>query len=158
MNEQLIQEIGKFLEHNYGLVAIILGAIIQVAPIKVYPVDWIKALLKWLGKCMFIEIDNRLDKMEKDIKSIGDRQVKFEQDADEKWIQQIRTEILEFDNKITKRQFSYGREKYEHIIFGLYPEYEALLQKYGKENGKVTRAMERINKDYDFRISDDPTF
>lgn len=151
MSEQIIQEIGRFLERNYVLVALLIGTFVQVSPIKVYPVDWIKKGIKWIGSIITTEIITKLNDIEKKVDGL-------EREVDQNRIKDIRFQILEFDNAITRRKYDYEREAYEHVIYDLHPEYEDLLKKYGKVNGKIDRAMQRINQHYDEHLSDDPTF
>jgi len=149
MNAELIQEIGRFIEKNYIVIAIVLGAFVQVSPIKIYPLDLVKKILKWIGAQLMIDVDKKLDSIEH---KVDDMECEF----DKKRIKDLRFEILDFDNAITRR--SYGRESYEHVMFDIHQEYEQLLEKYEMKNGKVDRAMKRISESYDKRIADDPQF
>lgn len=149
MDAEAIKEIGRFIENNYIVIAILLGAFIQVSPIKIYPLNAVKKVLKWIGNQLLIDTDKKLDNIEKKVDIL-------EEDFDKKRIKDLRFEILKFDNAITKRD--YGRESYEHVIFDIHQEYVQLLEKYNEVNGKVDRAMKRINEDYDRRVNKDPSF
>lgn len=151
MDGQIIQEIGKFLERNYVLVALLIGTFIQISPIKIYPVDWIKSGIKYFGNILTADIITKLNAIENKVDDL-------EKETDQTRIKDIRFQILEFDNEVTKRKFDYEREAYEHIIYDLHPEYEELLKKYGKVNGKIDRAMQRINQSYDDHVRNDPNF
>ena len=149
MDAEAIKEIGRFIESNYVIIAVLLGAFIQVSPIKIYPLNLIKKILKWIGNQLLVDMDKKLDIIEHKVDEL-------ETDFDKKRIKDLRFEILDFDNAITKR--SYGRESYEHVIFDIHQEYMQLLKKYDEKNGKVDRAMKRINDDYDRRINENPSF
>lgn len=149
MDAEVIKEIGRFIEGNYVVIAVVLGVFIQISPIKIYPLNIIKVILKWIGNQLFADTDKKLDSIEH---KVDDLETEF----DKKRIKDLRFEILKFDNAITKRD--YGRESYEHVIFDIHQEYIQLLEKHGEVNGKVDRAMKRINDDYDRRVNEDPSF
>lgn len=65
---------------------------------------------------------------------------------DQKRINQIRLGIWDFSNSLSTCQRDL--EEYEEI-FDMYEEYEGLLKKYKKKNGRTTRAMENIRWHYD---------
>ena len=148
MDAEVIQEIGRFIERNYLLIALVLGAFIQVSPIKIYPLDLLKGALKWVGRQIMENVDKKLDTIEKKVD-------KLEKEADDKRIKDLRFLILDFDHSILS--VDYSREAYEHIIFDIHHEYEQLLAKYEMTNGKVDRAMKRINEKYETHLSD-PSF
>lgn len=149
MNAELIQEIGRFIERHYVLIAIVLSTFIQILPVKIYPLDFIKKLFKWAGEQLMIDVEKKLDNIEHKVDEM-------ESEFDKKRIKDLRFEILDFDNAITRN--TYSRESYEHVMFDIHQEYEQLLKKYNTKNGKVDKAMKRINDSYDKRIAEDPQF
>lgn len=149
MNAELIEAIGRFIEKNYLVIALLIGAFIQISPIKIYPLDLIKKIIRWVGDQFMTDVDKKLDVIEHKVDEM-------ERLSDKKRIKDLRFDILSFDNSISTCKFS--RESYEHVMFDIYEEYEQLLKKYDKTNGRVDRAMKRINDSYDQRIAEDPSF
>lgn len=144
---QIIDIIQEYGWKATGVIAL-LGIFIQISPIKINPLSWIgKQIirgLRWVGKQMTNEIADRMDKLEKDLQMVKDN-------ADQKRIKDLRWQILDFANSAKK--LTYQRESYDHI-YALHEEYEDLLKKYGMTNGKVTRAMEIIDRTYEERTND----
>ena len=156
----VIDELKEFIKQQWGWVFVILSfifaRIIQVSPIKVYPANWIKKGLGWIGKQLNSEVEKSIEKLGVEIEEIRKEVKRQEFETDQKRIMDLRYNILDFADAIRKREFD--RETYEHIIFDVHREYDELLNKYGMTNGKVARSMERINERYNELILKNPDF
>ena len=140
----------EFMKEHWGWVTVLLGGIIQISPIKIYPVEWIKKGLRWLGKYLTGSLEEEIKEVKKNVE-------KLEYEFDQKRIKDLRYEILKFGDNILIPGFTADRETYEHIIYDVHEEYAALLQKYNMKNGKVSRAMKRISDRYE-ELLIDPNF
>lgn len=67
-----------------------------------------------------------------------------------KEISDMRTTLLDFANAIMNDR-DYNREQYEHIL-DVYQDYENVLEENHMDNGRVTRSMEYVKKNYDYLI------
>lgn len=146
---QIIEEIKRICMANWGWVIFIAGTLIQVSPVKVYPLNWVKALLKWIGKQMTIDLESSIESLKKDVKRLEEQSNRIETENDERRIKDLRSEILNFAEAIRRPDSDNDREQYEHVIFDLHKEYEELLSRYGRQNGKVDKAMGRITTKYE---------
>ncbi len=83
-------------------------------------------------------LDKKFDDLNKEIKDTR-------KESDDRRMAQIRREILEFANHI--REDQPDKEMCEEV-FELHEEYETLLLRWGKHNGRTTRAMAEIEEYY----------
>lgn len=67
-----------------------------------------------------------------------------------KEISDMRTTLLDFANALMNDR-DYNREQYEHIL-DVYQDYENVLKENHMDNGRVTRSMEYVKKNYDYLI------
>lgn len=121
----------------------VISCVVEFTPIKLHPISFI--LVK-LGKAINKDVANS-------VSALNDRMDKFEvslQQLDEentdRYIKSLRGEILSFSNECKAGKKHYKHE-FEHII-EIHEDYERLLHKLGKENGKVTIEFEYIKSLY----------
>lgn len=117
--------------------------VVEVAPIKINP--WTK-MLKFIGNKMNADILDRLNQMERQLKSQDDKIDNNEKDR-------IRYEILDFARACRKHE-KHTKEEFDHI-FEQYDKYEVILAKLEQPNGKVTQAMHFISEVYQDILADD---
>ncbi len=110
--QQIVEWIGKYLWQ----IVIVLSIFIQITPIKINP--W-SALFKWIGGFLTNEINNKLDKISKEV---------AENEKD-----RIRWEILDFANSCRNGR-RHTRDEFQHIV-ELRDKYERLLKETKDKNG-----------------------
>lgn len=88
-------------------------------------------------------LSNQITKLNQMMNKLNDNFVKKE-------ISDMRTTLLDFANAIMNDR-DYNREQYEHIL-DVYQDYENVLKENHMDNGRVTRSMEYVKKNYDYLI------
>lgn len=144
-----------------GSVVAVLSFIIEFTPIKLHPLRFICSKLgKALNSDIKKEIETIKTEMETirtDVKNLGDSLQKTEtsltkkiEENDltqtERYIKQLRGEILEFSNSCMNGTL-HTKDEFEHII-DKHEEYEKLLESLGRTNGVVTLEFEYISDVY----------
>ena len=101
-----------------------------------------------------IEIRNGLkhdqDNLSDQISELNQMMSKLNNNFVKKEISDMRTTLLDFANAIMNDR-DYNREQYEHIL-DVYQDYENVLKENHMDNGRVTRSMEYVKKNYDYLI------
>lgn len=101
-----------------------------------------------------IEIRNHLqenqENLSNQITELNQMMNKLNNNFVKKEISDMRTTLLDFANAIMNDR-DYNREQYEHIL-DVYQDYENVLKENHMDNGRVTRSMEYVKKNYDYLI------
>ena len=98
-----------------------------------------------------IEIRNGLKQDQDNLSDqISELNQKLNNNFVKKEISDMRTTLLDFANAIMNDR-DYNREQYEHIL-DVYQDYENVLEENHMDNGRVTRSMEYVKKNYDYLI------
>lgn len=101
-----------------------------------------------------IEIRNHLqenqENLSNQITELNQMMNKLNNNFVKKEISDMRTTLLDFANAIMNDR-DYNREQYEHIL-DVYQDYENVLKENRMDNGRVTRSMEYVKKNYDYLI------
>ena len=101
-----------------------------------------------------IEIRNGLkqdqDNLSDQISELNQMMNKLNNNFVKREISDMRTTLLDFANAIMNDR-DYNREQYEHIL-DVYQDYENVLEENHMDNGRVTRSMEYVKKNYDYLI------
>lgn len=137
-----------------GSVVAVLSFIIEFTPIKLHPIRFICSKL---GKALNSDIKKEMESIKTDVKNISDSLQKTEasltkkiEENDlvqtERYIKQLRGDILEFSNSCMNGTL-HTKDEFEHII-DKHEEYEKLLEKLGRTNGVVTLEFEYISDVY----------
>lgn len=99
-----------------------------------------------------IEIRNNLqenqENLSKQISELNQMLNKLNNNFVKKEVSDMRTVLLDFANAIMNDR-DYNREQYEHIL-DVYHDYENVLEENHMDNGRVTRSMEFVKKNYDY--------
>ena len=99
-----------------------------------------------------IEIRNHLkenqENLSNQITELNQMLNKLNNNFVKKEISDMRTVLLDFANAIMNDR-DYNREQYEHIL-DVYHDYENVLEENHMDNGRVTRSMEFVKKNYDY--------
>ena len=102
------------------IIIIALSCFIEIIPVKVNPLS---AILKYIGNCMFSDINERLEKIETQM--------------DENEIDHIRWEILNFANACRDGQRKPSQDEFEHVI-SQNSKYKNLIEKHDIANDVYT--------------------
>ena len=90
------------------------------------------------------------DNLSDQISELNQMMNKLNNNFVKKEISDMRTTLLDFANAIMNDR-DYNREQYEHIL-DVYQDYENVLEENHMDNGRVTRSMEYVKKNYDYLI------
>lgn len=156
---KLIKELLSFIEgHETFFImtaTFVSSCIIQAAPVKVYPLNWLKFLtikaIKWIGEEMNKELTLQFSELQQEIKVLDTKFTEKTKTDDENRLKDLRWEILSFSDNVDKH--FYKQEQFDHI-FDSHESYDELIAKYEKTNGKVDRAMKKINEFYEIYRND----
>ena len=155
---KLIQENWDTVQDSFGQILALLaicGLSIDLMPwIHINPV---RAIFKYIGNVTgkyIAGIVNRsldgvrveLDKQNNQIRNIAHGLLDMSDRFDKKELEDIRWEILDFGNKIRRRE-NYSKEAWDHII-SQHDYYEKVIEEKGLENGKMDMTYEYIMKRY----------
>ena len=130
--QQILNWIGQHIIH----ILLVLSVFIQIAPIKINP--W-TSLIKWIGRSLTSNINDKLIKMENDLKSLS-----FDIDENEK--DRIRWEVLDFANSC-REGMRHSKDQFQHIIT-LNDKYKKLLKKTEDKNGVFDAQYDFIQRIY----------
>lgn len=86
-------------------------------------------------------LSNQITELNKMLNKLNNNFVKKE-------VSDMRTVLLDFANAIMNDR-DYNREQYEHIL-DVYHDYENVLKENRMDNGRVTRSMEFVKKNYNY--------
>ena len=130
--QQILNWIGQHIIH----ILLVLSVFIQIAPIKINP--W-TSLIKWIGRSLTSNINDKLIKMENDLKSLS-------LDIDENEKDRIRWEVLDFANSCREGR-RHSKDQFQHIIT-LNDKYKKLLKKTEDKNGVFDAQYDFIQRIY----------
>jgi len=144
------------------LIVIVVLKCVEIAPIKINPLSWIrnklKCFVRYIGGLFNSELkndfNNKFDEVNEQIKGLEEQINNIEDVHDRDRIKDIRWTILDFANSEPKK--NHDREDFDHI-FDIHEDYKVLIKKHKLDNGKVDRAMNKVQKIYDERDLD-PNF
>lgn len=133
MNEQQILDwIGQHIVH----IILVLSVFIQIAPVKINP--W-TSLIKWIGKVLTYNINEKLIKMETNLNILSTS-------VDENQKDRIRWEVLDFSNSC-KQGKRHSKDQFQHIIT-LNDKYKKLLKRTEDKNGVFDAEYSYIQRIY----------
>ena len=133
MNEQQILDwIGQHIVH----IILVLSVFIQIAPVKINP--W-TSLIKWIGKVLTYNINEKLIKMETNLNILSTS-------VDENQKDRIRWEVLDFSNSC-KQGKRHSKDQFQHIIT-LNDKYKKLLKRTEDKNGVFDAEYAYIQRIY----------
>lgn len=155
---KLIQENWDTIQDSFGQIL----ALLAICGISIDLMPWIhinpvRAIFKYIGNVTgkyIAGIVNRsldgvrveLDKQNNQIRNIAHGLLDMSDRFDKKELEDIRWEILDFGNKIRRRE-NYSKEAWDHII-SQHDYYEKVIEEKGLENGKMDMTYEYIMKRY----------
>ncbi len=155
---KLIQENWDTVQDSFGQIL----ALLAICGISIDLMPWIhinpvRAIFKYIGNVTgkyIAGIVNRsldgvrveLDKQNNQIRNIAHGLLDMSDRFDKKELEDIRWEILDFGNKIRRRE-NYSKEAWDHII-SQHDYYEKVIEEKGLENGKMDMTYEYIMKRY----------
>lgn len=155
---KLIQENWDTVQDSFGQIL----ALLAICGISIDLMPWIhinpvRAIFKYIGTVTgkyIAGIVNRsldgvrveLDKQNNQIRNIAHGLLDMSDRFDKKELEDIRWEILDFGNKIRRRE-NYSKEAWDHII-SQHDYYEKVIEEKGLENGKMDMTYEYIMKRY----------
>ena len=131
--DKTLEPILGFLQGNWGWVAIVLGTLFEIAPIKIHPVTWV---LGWIGKKLTGDIRQDIADLRKDV--------------DEQRMSSIRSLVLDFSNSCLNGK-KHTKEEFDHILEEN-KTYEGLVKKYKVENEVYAEAYDYIKRVYRKRM------
>lgn len=128
---------------NNGLLIvsiIIMCTLVEITPIKISPLSWLSRLI---NKGIRPLIQQVTDEVANNLKRTITEEIQIvNKKIDENRIREIRWQIITFANTLPNGDRD--AESFENI-YDLHDEYEKLLDKCKMKNGKVDRAMAKIN-------------
>ena len=155
---KLIQENWDTIQDSFGQIL----ALLAICGISIDLMPWIhinpvRPIFKYIGNVAgkyIAGIVNRsldgvrveLDKQNNQIRNIAHGLLDMSDRFDKKELEDIRWEILDFGNKIRRRE-NYSKEAWDHII-SQHDYYEKVIEEKGLENGKMDMTYEYIMKRY----------
>ena len=155
---KLLQENWDTVQDSFGQIL----ALLAICGISIDLMPWIhinpvRAIFKYIGNVTgkyIAGIVNRsldgvrveLDKQNNQIRNIAHGLLDMSDRFDKKELEDIRWEILDFGNKIRRRE-NYSKEAWDHII-SQHDYYEKVIEEKGLENGKMDMTYEYIMKRY----------
>ena len=155
---KLIQENWDTVQDSFGQIL----ALLAICGISIDLMPWIhinpvRTIFKYIGNVTgkyIAGIVNRsldgvrveLDKQNNQIRNIAHGLLDMSDRFDKKELEDIRWEILDFGNKIRRRE-NYSKEAWDHIN-SPHDYYEKAIEENGLENGKMDMTYEYIMKRY----------
>lgn len=140
-----LSELWSYIKSVAGVVTA-LGFIVEFTPIKVHPLSYIA---RKLGDSFNKEIRSEMKGIKEDISKLNDKIKETEQKIDdsnleskERYIKQLRGEILTFSNSCMHK-VHHTKDEFDHIIEA-HDEYENLLKSLNRTNGRVSVEYEYI--------------
>ena len=143
----------------------ICASLVDVSPIKIYPIQYIKnkiskcirSFIKEIIKDMLVDVTDNIENLSKEICSIKSDLTEYRKEQKKDKIKRLRKEILDFGDQLMRNDNSEKQKSsYELILFDYYPEYEKLIKELEETNGIVTDAIDYIeNKYHEHRIKND---
>lgn len=120
-----------------------LGVVVEVSPIKIYP-------LRWIGNRFNAGLKEKLDESNAELKKeIDDVNKKLDKHIDsgaKKDMKDLRHQILDFSDRITEGSKP-SKDAFTHT-FDIAVDYHNLIEEYNLTNGVIDIEMENIKKKY----------
>ncbi len=112
------------------------GLVIEITPLKVNPIT---SILRWIGKRLNKDMDDKISKIETKVDMV---QLDLHNHKVESW----RRDILNFADSLSLGKCK-SKEQYLYII-SLHDSYEKYIEERGLINGQINSAYEYIQKKF----------
>lgn len=125
----------NFIKQNWQEIATwlgFLGIVVEVSPIKIYP-------LRWIGNRMNTDMKNELDSVNKKL----DIHIA---DSEKKEMKNLRFQILDFADRVQNGSVP-SKDAFSHI-FDTIQDYHDIIDKYKLTNGMIDIETENIKQAY----------
>lgn len=147
-----IQYLVRFVhDYEYAVAVVIWAAmvllLVQISPIKAKPYD---AIFKGLGNKLNRSMSDKLEKTDKRIDAIAERQEFNIKDIQEKFAADYRWRILDFANSC-KNGVGHTKEEWEHVIEQI-KSYDEYCKAHGIRNDLITIESEYLMDTYKIRL------
>lgn len=160
----MIAEIQKQAVENWGwlvIIGYICASLVEVSPIKIYPIKYIKKkilmffsdFVKEINKDMFEKINQSIDKINEELGSIKNDLSEYRREQKFDKIKRLRKEILTFADDLSNHK-EFSKRSYEEILFTTYRDYEDLIESTGTTNGLVDSSISFIKERYEKHLRD----
>lgn len=131
-----------------GGVLFLLSVIVQISPVKVNPWSWIA---KQIGRAINGEVIEKVDGIEKEVRSLKDKQAEAEGRHDKRDADLCRTRILRFADEL-RRDIKHSEEFFDQALDDINT-YETYCRNHKDyENNKAVAAIEKIKRTYKERL------
>ena len=131
-----------------GGVLFLLSVIVQISPVKVNPWSWIA---KQIGRAINGEVIEKVEGIEKEVRSLKDKQAEAEGRHDKRDADLCRTRILRFADEL-RRDIKHSEEFFDQALDDINT-YETYCRNHKDyENNKAVAAIEKINRTYKERL------
>lgn len=160
----MIAELQKEAVENWGwllVIGYICASLVEVSPIKIYPIKYIKKkilmffsdFVKEINKDMFEKINLSIEKINEELGSIKTDLSEYRKEQKMDKIKRLRKEILTFADDLSNHQ-EFSKRSYEEILFTTYQDYEDLIKSMGTTNGLVDSSIAFIKEKYEKHLRD----
>jgi len=131
-----------------GGVLFLLSVIVQISPVKVNPWSWIA---KQIGRAINGEVIEKVEGIEKEVRSLKDKQAEAEGRHDKRDADLCRTRILRFADEL-RRDIQHSEEFFDQALDDINT-YETYCRNHKDyENNKAVAAIEKIKRTYKERL------
>ena len=124
-----------------GVLFVLIASLIQVSKIEIKPWD---SMFGWLGDKLNSKTNKRLDEIHAENVEIGKKLDEHIRESEEKDLQDIRRDILEFANACMNGR-RHTKEQFDFVINEC-DSYEGYIEKNKIKNGVVTSAIKEIRR------------
>lgn len=146
-------QVWGYVKDVAGMVAVI-GVFVEITPIKINPISLIcnklgNAFIKDLKKDikdLKTDIGTLKDNLDDTKKELNNKIDKNKDTEDERYVMQLRGEILNFSNSCIKKEL-HTKDEFDHII-DTHAEYERIIEEKNLTNGRVDIEFEYIQEIY----------
>lgn len=124
-----------FIKENWAEIATwlgLFGVVIEVSPIKIYP-------LRWIGNRMNADMRAELDTVDKNLNQ-------HIADSEKKEMKNLRFQILDFADRVQNGSKP-SKDAFSHI-FDVIQDYHVIIDKYELKNGLIDIETENIKQAY----------
>ena len=161
---EMIAEGQKQVVDNWGwliVIGYICASLIEVSPVKIYPLKYIKKkilmffsdFVKEINREMFEKINQSIDKINEELGSIRNDLIEYRKEQKFDKIKILRKEILTFADDLSNNK-EFSKRSYEEILFTTYIDYEKLIEETGSTNGLVNSSIDFIKEKYEKHLRD----
>lgn len=131
-----------------GGVLFLLSVIVQISPVKINPWSWIA---KQIGRAINGEVIEKVEGIEKEVRSLKDKQAEAEGRHDKRDADLCRTRILRFADEL-RRDIKHSEEFFDQALDDINT-YETYCRNHKDyENNKAVAAIEKIKRTYKERL------